>query len=79
MRIVARDARRRLVAADLEPVALRPQVIGVMDGPGREPQHLALQLAEQLQALDGGEGGHGHRHTADWLEGPCVLVSKRAV
>ena len=42
---------RGLVAADLEPVAVGPEVIGVVDGPGAQPQHLALELAEQPQAL----------------------------
>ena len=30
-----------------------PEVIGVMDGPGEEPAHLALQLTSDFQALDG--------------------------
>ncbi len=36
-------SRRRLMAADLQPVAVRADMVGVMDGPGAEPQHLALQ------------------------------------
>ena len=42
---------RGLVAADLQPVAVGPQVVGVVNGPGAQPQHLALQLAEQPQTL----------------------------
>ena len=40
---------RRLVAADLQPVAVRAKVVGVVDHPGRQPQHLAL---ERRQAGD---------------------------
>src|SRR5215471_18265681 len=35
--------------ADLEPVPVWPQVVGVVDHPGRQPQHLAL---ERRQASD---------------------------
>ena len=38
------------MAADLQPVAVRPQVIGVVDHPGREPQRAALE------SLQGGDG-----------------------
>ena len=68
-----------LMPADLQPVAIGPQMVGVMDRPGAEPQHLALELAQQAQPLDGGEGGHGHRHTPRALEGPCVWPSEQAV
>ena len=40
---------RRLVAADLQAVPVRPQMVGVVDHPGRQPQHLAL---ERRQAGD---------------------------
>ena len=43
------------MAADLQPVGVLAQMIGVMDGPGREPQHLALELGED------GEVGNGRR------------------
>ena len=33
---------RRLVAADLQPVLARAQVVGVVDGPGRKPEQFAL-------------------------------------
>ena len=42
---------RGLVAADLEPVAVGPEMVGVVDGPGAQPQHLALELAQQPQAV----------------------------
>lgn len=42
--------RRRLMAADLEAVGIGANVVGVVDGPGREPQHLARQRREDLEA-----------------------------
>jgi len=39
------------VPADLQAVAVRPDVVGMMDGPGRQPQDLALERAQQRQAL----------------------------
>ena len=44
--------RRRLVATDLKPTEPTPvlaHVIGVVDHPGAEPQHLFLKLAEDRQ------------------------------
>src|SRR5687767_592977 len=49
---------RRLMAADLQPIAIRADVVGVVDGPRREPQNLAFQLAQEPQALDGSHGRH---------------------
>ncbi len=46
---------RRLVAAHLEPVGAGAQMIGVVNGPAREPQDLSLQLAQ-----DGGTVGRAH-------------------
>ena len=43
--------RRRLVAADLQAVGILAQMIGVMDGPAREPEHLALELGEDRQVV----------------------------
>ena len=69
-----RDHRRarRLVAADLEAVAARPHVVRVVDHPGAEPQHLALDGGEtpvgvgpgrprrnRRRRLERREGGHG--------------------
>ena len=39
------------MAADLQPVGVFAQMIGVMDGPGGEPEHLALELGEDGQIL----------------------------
>ena len=50
-----------LVAADLQAVAIGTDVVGVMDRPGAEPQHLAFQFTEEAKTLDGGEGGHVQR------------------
>ena len=48
---------RRLVAAHLQPVRTRPHVVGVMDHPRRQPQHLALDCAQAGEAF-----GVGKRH-----------------
>jgi hypothetical protein len=37
--------RRGLMAADLQAVAVVAQMIGVMDGPAREPENLLFQFA----------------------------------
>ena len=39
------------MAADLQPIGILAHVIGVMDGPAGEPEHLALQLAEDAQIV----------------------------
>ena len=56
----------RLMAADLEPVAVLAHMVRVMDRPGREPQHLALQGAQQREARGGCRlrSGLGERHRA---------------
>ena len=41
--------RGRLVPADLQPVGIVAHMVGVMDGPARQPQHLALELGEDRQ------------------------------
>ena len=52
-----RDRRaRRLMAADLEPVAVGPQMVGVVDHPGRQPQHLALERREAGELVAAGTG-----------------------
>ncbi len=38
----------RLMAADLEPVPARPDVVGVVDHPAGEPEHLLLERCEIL-------------------------------
>ena len=38
------------MAADLQPVLLGAQMIGVVDHPGGEPEHLALEGGEERQA-----------------------------
>src|SRR4030095_12354091 len=44
----------------LQAVAVGPEMVGVMDGPGAQPQHFSLELAEQPQPLHRSERGHGH-------------------
>ena len=38
------------MAADLQAVGIGPDVVGVMDGPRRQPQHFSRQRGQQLQA-----------------------------
>ena len=49
---------RSLMAADLETVDTGPDVVGVMNGPGRQPQHFAGQRGQHFQAcrFDGHQG-----------------------
>jgi hypothetical protein len=62
--------RRRLVAADLEAVGIVAQVVGVVDHPAGEPQHLALELAENAQLVRRQSGRLvGHR---DGLDSACI-------
>ncbi len=56
--------RRGLMAADLQAVDIGPDVVGVMDGPGRQPQHLAGQRRQQFQAC--GFDWHG--------DAPCSAI-----
>ncbi len=55
----------RLMAADLEAVGIGPDVIGVMDGPGRQPQDLARQRGQHFKAcgLDRHDGTPGTVNT----------------
>ncbi len=55
------------MASDLEAVDALAQVIGVMNGPAREPEHLFLELAQdlELRCRNGFAGaGGGHRYLA---------------
>ncbi|MGY4607474.1 DNA-binding Lrp family transcriptional regulator [Bradyrhizobium sp. USDA 4474] len=45
------------MAADLQPVRVGPDVVGVVDGPGRQPQRLAGQRGQGIET--GGINGHG--------------------
>ncbi len=47
---------RSLMPADLEAVAILAQVVGIVDHPGREPQHLLFEGAQQRKP------GLPHRH-----------------
>jgi hypothetical protein len=59
------------VAADFQAVAARPQVVRVVDGPGREPQYLALELGEEGQAgILRHEAGSRGRGPATLGQGP---------
>ena len=59
--------RRGLMAANLQAVDIGPDVIGVMDGPGRQPQHFARQRGQHFKAC--GFGRHGGA--------PCPVVTAR--
>ena len=73
---------RRLVAADLHLVAFA-QMIGVVDGPGGEPQDVALDLVEDGDAIGRRRLGRCHASVLSWLSvrnlgqavvaGPCDL------
>ena len=52
-----RDYLLRVVAADLQPVGAGANVVGVMDSPRRQPQHLAVQRGQHFQAC--GIDSHG--------------------
>ena len=47
------------MAADLQPVKAGADVVGIVDGPGRKPEHLAFQF---LQAGEVGAARDGHGH-----------------
>ena len=54
--------RRRLMAADLQPVGVLAQMVGVVDGPARQPQHLAFEFAEDGEVGGGDRGRLGLYH-----------------
>ena len=79
---------RGLMAADLQTIRVLAQMVGVVDGPGREPQHLALQRAQDFQVVrvERGRVGHGctvsgyarFYRSKDWNFLPkCTTVSLR--
>src|SRR5258708_880759 len=47
------------MAADLQTVGVLTQVVGVMDGPARKPQHLAFELGQDGEVVAGDGTGHG--------------------
>jgi hypothetical protein len=49
--------RGRLMAADLQAIGTGPDVIGVVDGPRRQPEHLACQRGQQFKAWAFGRHG----------------------
>ena len=57
-------SRRCLMSADLQAVVAGAQVVGVMDGPAREPQHLLFKLAQETKLVRGRVRRciFGHRH-----------------
>ena len=55
---------RRLVPAHLQPVAVGPDVVGVVHHPGRQPQQLALKLVQQVRAVAGADGRPADRRAA---------------
>jgi hypothetical protein len=46
-----------LMAADLQAVAVGPDVVGAVDGPRRQPENFSRQRGQQFEA--GGLDGHG--------------------
>ncbi len=61
-----RDARRagRLVAADLQPVPVGPDVVGAVDHPRRQPEQFALQLFQDVHMACFGR--HQRRDRRQW-------------
>src|SRR5487761_604791 len=67
-----RRGATRLMAADLEPVATGPHVVGVVDHPGAEPKHLVLERMQHRKCVAGSGfvrrlslgQGHGSRLSA---------------
>jgi hypothetical protein len=55
--------------ADLEAVALRTQVVGVVDHPDREPEDLLLESGQVLQAGGGISGVRGYDLGGSWQGG----------
>jgi hypothetical protein len=53
--------------ADLQAIAIGANVIGMMDGPGRQPQHFARKRGQQLKAR--GFEGHGAAPKRGWFGG----------
>src|SRR5262249_4531151 len=53
---------RGLVSADFHAVDVIAHVVGVVDGPGREPQHLFLELVQDRKLARAGlrRGAFGH-------------------
>src|SRR5262249_2659772 len=57
--------RGGLMPADLHAIDVLAQVVGVVDGPARKPQHLLLELAQDRELVRArlGVGAFGHRHS----------------
>ncbi len=78
---------RRLVPADLEPVAVRPDVVGVVDHPGRQPQHLALERPVRQASLSRGAASRsaaesafqGAQHRSAPASGATLTDSSRGI
>ena len=78
---------RRLMTADFQPVAARPEMVGVVDHPGRKPQHLLFERGEKSQLVGaapfrgrgsaigfgfpGASSGQGSQHGPLLSPGPC--------
>ena len=60
-----------LMAAHLEPVPRRPQMVRVVDHPGRQPQHLALERVEASERLR--RDGPVRSRAGSWVL-PCARV-----
>ncbi len=69
---------RRLVPADLDPIAVRADVVGLVDHPDRQPQHAARDRVQGR--IVGPTGGRSCRHVGDghWL-GHSLCATWRVV
>src|SRR5262245_60606150 len=66
------------MAANLQIVGALAQVVGVMDGPAREPQHLLLELRQDAKLLGGRLSVFGHRHGSALARDTRVLMPCRS-
>ena len=60
------------MAADLQAVGVLAQMIGVVDRPAREPEHLLFQLAQDLDVV-----GHGVKSSAIRIVRPRAEIRSR--
>ncbi len=69
--------RRGLMAADLQAVGIGPDVVGVVDGPRRQPQDFACQRGQQFKACGFGRHGSTPRH-CDYRQCYRVDISQKS-
>src|SRR5215510_7783389 len=75
------DGRKRggrgLVATDLQAVDVVAEVVGMMDGPAREPEHLAFQLAQDREIVCADIRRSGHCSLSGNTAAPATSPPRR--